>query len=567
MDKKTWGVYLTKETMDIFDKLENKKYSYADIIYALLANMNRSGYTERITLGFPTMNVDNLKKVFGSKFKDDDLLDFVRNYKLEYRKMKDDFESTKVTKPIKIEKNDIEDMASNRKDNSKKVIRFTEDFWMVLDKLQLDTHDRSGKISDICWSLYELEGNKSIDNKPGFEVIDISDKYGSLFVTRQGRESHIKISNFIKYFFKNKFSDADINKFCFQYDKIINGASSRVANYHKPREFKFDPMDVKETFISLVTETYPHGHEEEVVPYLPKDLSRDSFGNYYKVIGNSDTAFTCHLDTASRTKSKINLVIYENEGDEFIKSDGTTILGADDKSGVAIMMYMMANKVPGVYWFFYGEERGGIGSGKVADAYHTYPFMKDIKKMVSFDRRNYYSVITEQSRGVCCSNEFAASLCDELNKSGLKLNLDPTGVFTDSANFVDYIPECTNVSVGYFNEHTHDEVQNLTYLKRLAEACVKCDWDKLVIKRKIGFDEEVVKKYGPIIKDLKRMIFYNTDSAYADDYGRLVIDLEIDDSSIPHMYRDFTLLEELFDKHKVDPDVNFDEEHIKIIFE
>ena len=26
---------------------------------------------------------------------------------------------------------------------------------------------------------------------------------------------------------------------------------------------------------------------------------------------------------------------------------------------------------------------------------------------------------------------------------------DPTGIFTDTANFVDIIPECTNISCGY----------------------------------------------------------------------------------------------------------------------
>ena len=50
--------------------------------------------------------------------------------------------------------------------------------------------------------------------------------------------------------------------------------------------------------------------------------------------------------------------------------------------------------------------------------------MAKIKKMISFDRKNYYSVITAQGGVPCCSNEFAESLCKELNKSGLKLNLD-----------------------------------------------------------------------------------------------------------------------------------------------
>ena len=45
---------------------------------------------------------------------------------------------------------------------------------------------------------------------------------------------------------------------------------------------------------------------------------------------------------------------------------------------------------------------------------------------------------------------FGESLCKELNKSGMKLGLRSLGVFTDSANFIDVVPECTNISVGYF---------------------------------------------------------------------------------------------------------------------
>jgi hypothetical protein len=130
---------------------------------------------------------------------------------------------------------------------------------------------------------------------------------------------------------------------------------------------------------------------------------------------------------------------------------------------------------------------------KVMENIEKYPFMSDIKKMISFDRRNYYSVITSQMGVVCCSNEFGESLCNELNKGGLKLNLDPTGVYTDSANFIELIPECTNVSVGYFNEHTHDEIQNITYLERLVKLVFSANWDKLVVKRKIGFDEEILR--------------------------------------------------------------------------
>jgi hypothetical protein len=98
----------------------------------------------------------------------------------------------------------------------------------------------------------------------------------------------------------------------------------------------------------------------------------------------------------------------------------------------------------------------------------------------------------------CCSNEFWTALCKEFNKSGLKLSLDPTGVYTDSASFIEQIPECTNVSVGYNKEHTGDENQNMTYLIKLCQASLSVNWNSLPTVRKVGIDEEVLKKYRNI---------------------------------------------------------------------
>jgi hypothetical protein len=273
--------------------------------------------------------------------------------------------------------------------------------------------------------------------------------------------------------------------------------------------------------------------------------------------------FTSHLDTASREKSDIVLIEKEKNGQTFIMSDGTTILGADDKAGVSVMLYMMEHNVPGVYYFFLGEERGCIGSGKVSDALETIDYLKNIKKCVSFDRRNYYSVITEQMGGVCCSNEFAESLCKELNKSGLKLNLDPTGILTDSASFMYQIPECTNVSVGYFNEHMNDEIQNITYLTRLAEACVAADWDKLVVKRKVGIDSSVLAKWGDLIADVKGSAFYN-EVTYKGIEGKFVINVEFDDASLKNAYEDLASIEVILMMHKCNPNITFDGNTLKI---
>jgi len=73
---------------------------------------------------------------------------------------------------------------------------------------------------------------------------------------------------------------------------------------------------------------------------------------------------------------------------------------------------------------------------------------------------------------------------DELNKNiNLSYSKDSGGVYTDSAEFTHLIPECTNVSVGYYKEHTTNEHQDIEHLINLAEACVLVDWENLPTKR------------------------------------------------------------------------------------
>ena len=550
------AAFLTHSILDIFDKVEDLDDNYFKIINGLKSSMYRTNVprSQRVILDSGSLNLSTLKEVLGNLVSDKIYNNFISICRKEMNIP--DSESDE-------EKYDNE-MASNRKKVDepliKTVIKLSNDFYKMLDNIKPS--------SDVIWALYSLDSNSEIKNGLGIEKIDVSNKEWYFDVIQNGKPGKIKITQLLKYFFGNTLQADQIMKFTTAYNRIIGGVSSRRSSTQliNPRDFVFEPTNVRETFISLVTETYPMGHEDEVIKYLPDGLTKDNHGNYYAVIGESDTVFTCHLDTVNRTKGPVGLVSYKKDGQDFIKTDGKSILGADDKSGVAVLMYMMAHNVPGVYWFFYGEERGGIGSGKVSNDFDAYPFMQNKKKVISFDRRNYFSIITHQMSVQCCSNEFGESLCKELNKSGLKLNLDTTGVFTDSANFMDLIPECTNISVGYFNEHTNDELQNITYLESLAKACVAVNWDKLSVNRKVGFDEEVSRKYNRLMKDFKRMTFWNSDSMKGED-GKLIIDLEVTDKDLGHLYRDMTDLQKLFAAHKVDPDVIFEEDHIKIELE
>ena len=242
-------------------------------------------------------------------------------------------------------------------------------------------------------------------------------------------------------------------------------------------------MRIRRKFLQLTSQTVPYGTEHNLLKYLPKGVKKDEHGNYFITIGDRfTTMFTSHLDTACRYFKKIKHVQTET----LIKTDGKSILGADDKAGMTVMLYMISKKVPGLYYFFIGEEVGCIGSSKLSTTFNW----PDITKVISFDRRGTSSIITEQMFGRCCSEEFALALADSLNSTGLGLDMEPddTGIITDSAQFVDIVPECTNISVGYYNEHTTSEVQDIEFLTRLCRACVKVDWESLPIYRIPGED-------------------------------------------------------------------------------
>jgi len=241
-------------------------------------------------------------------------------------------------------------------------------------------------------------------------------------------------------------------------------------------------MNVKETFLNLTKRTYPHGTEQDLFHLLPSNLETDEFGNRYIEIGDKpSTMFTSHLDTAS---SQLKEVSHKIDGN-IIKTDGSSILGADDKAGVTVMLYMMENNVPGLYYFFLGEEVGCVGSRKLANKHKSNP-IPYINKVVSFDRRGFDSVITYQMGGRCCSNEFGQSLSDELNKKNpnFKYSIDPTGIYTDSAQFIQIYPECTNISVGYNYEHTSSEQQDIQHLEELCKTVIKINWESLPVSRK-----------------------------------------------------------------------------------
>lgn len=188
------------------------------------------------------------------------------------------------------------------------------------------------------------------------------------------------------------------------------------------------------------------------------------------------TLFVAHVDTVHRkdgyNKIRMTESVWYAHGSQ---------LGADDGAGVAMLMHLMTEGVPGHYVFTLGEECGGVGSTALAKDQPQ--LLKRFDRAIAFDRRGTTSVISHQGMGRCCSDAFAEALSAALTTDELMYMPDDTGVYTDTAEFVDLVPECTNISVGYEREHSDEEAQDILHLQALAEQCVRLAWDELPVVR------------------------------------------------------------------------------------
>lgn len=238
---------------------------------------------------------------------------------------------------------------------------------------------------------------------------------------------------------------------------------------------------VKEIFLELTKYTTPQGEESDLEYYLPKDYKNDFIGNYYIQIGDEpNVMFTSHLDNKCDYVQQVNYSFSKN----IIRTDGGTILGADDKAGVSLMLDMIDNEVQGLYYFFIGEENGRDGSIKLRKYLNLNndKIFTNITKVISFDRMGYEDVVFQQLGNNSCSVEFAKEISNRLNEFGFQYSPTKEGSFSDSYSFVGLYPECTNISVGYFDEHLETEYQDIEFLERLSQACSRIDWNDITVQ-------------------------------------------------------------------------------------
>lgn len=235
---------------------------------------------------------------------------------------------------------------------------------------------------------------------------------------------------------------------------------------------------------------------------MPLKPEVDEYGNMFVAVGESPTvAFTAHTDTVhsdwaftpyyvSKSKNKPtqrpitgverqgifveeNMVVLDPASDE-------DCLGADDGTGVWIMLNLIKANVPGLYCFYLDEESGRNGSEWSAK--HDADRYAGVGMMLSFDRKGTSDVITHQMGERCCSELFALHISQAIDPEG-GVRPDDTGSFTDSYSFLDVIPECTNICVGYYSQHTPRETQDLTWAAYLVNRLIGINWNIVPVER------------------------------------------------------------------------------------
>ena len=215
----------------------------------------------------------------------------------------------------------------------------------------------------------------------------------------------------------------------------------------------------------------------------------DDFGNYYFTIQDTDgkipkVMWTAHYDTVHRDEGR-QVVEVVGTKVQLPSSSESSCLGADCTTGVWLILEMIKAGVAGHYAIFADEEIGCLGSRAfVAGNANWLPYAIDA--VISFDRMGTKDIITHQCDKKTASDGFAWSLAAIL---GTNHEPDPTGIYTDSNEFLSVVSECTNISVGYDRQHTKKETQDMTFLLKLRDKLIAADWSALHIERDCSITE------------------------------------------------------------------------------
>jgi hypothetical protein len=256
---------------------------------------------------------------------------------------------------------------------------------------------------------------------------------------------------------------------------------------------------------------------------VPLGTTPDGYGNHWLTIGESPILWSCHTDTVHRQEGMQYVSFHE--GCAYVTS--SSCLGADDTTGCWIMRNMILAGVPGTYVFHREEEIGGRGSYWVAS--ETPERVNGFLYAIAFDRMGYRDIITDQC-GNTASPAFAGSLATALEP--LPYMGSDQGIFTDTQSYMDLIPECSNVSVGYHGQHTSSEFQDVDFAMVLLDTVLSADFSKLTATR----DPTVIDDWRYFAGE--RHIGYQNGLTVIGDKKKASIGWELDEYTPPDAWDD-----------------------------
>ena len=298
----------------------------------------------------------------------------------------------------------------------------------------------------------------------------------------------------------------------------------------KPNDLPLPNYINWDRLITLLAE--PRGNLTNTLSFMTKwfkawttlSPTRDIHGNFWLTIGdNPTTLFISHTDTVDPEAETMKKALTWEPVLGLLGVDkGAACLGADDGAGVEALVCMAEAGVPGLYLWAANEERGASGSRGFLRTMGN--LLKDIRLVISFDRRGTTEVITKQWSGDCASVECGQALADMLKGVNNLFTLG-VGSFTDSSLFADQVSECLNLSVGYLKEHTPQETLNLHYLDKLVGRLLTIPWGKLPIVRTPGDYGWFSPKVTTIGDDLLDMVYSHPEEVA--DFIE-ILDLEVD---------------------------------------
>ena len=253
--------------------------------------------------------------------------------------------------------------------------------------------------------------------------------------------------------------------------KTISMPPSEVTRIRQMLEYRRPARSVSEVdFITRYIDTIP-------------GIIEDQHGNRILISPESRVMISCHTDSVHRSQGRQQLHISRAGVVSLARQEGVSnCLGADDCAGIYAALRMIEAGVKATFIFHRDEESGGNGSTWLARNYPDWIGRFDI--CLALDRRGTKDVIVSQQWRKCASKEFSAGLAEQLAMG----HGAAEGIFTDSANYTDLIPECSNLSIGYENEHSSRETLDLNYLEDVIGRLIQVDWSAVPVARKPGDD-------------------------------------------------------------------------------